>query len=51
MYNAVYDTMVEAGVAIKHNEEVWLDVNNQVTINQSEAIGRKTRYQLTNKPE
>jgi hypothetical protein len=50
MYKGVYESMVDAGVAIKHNEEVWLDINNQVTINQDEAVGRKTKYQLT-KPE
>jgi hypothetical protein len=50
MYESVYESMVEAGVAIKHPEEVWLDKNNQITINQEEAVGRKTRYQLV-KPE
>jgi hypothetical protein len=42
--------MVGAGVAMKHPTEVWLNKNNKVTINQDEAVGRKTRYQLT-KPE
>jgi hypothetical protein len=42
MYDLVYEAMVEAGVAIKHPEEVRLDKNNQVTINQDEAVGRKT---------
>jgi hypothetical protein len=50
MYNSVYEAMVEAGVAEKFDEEVWLDCHNQVTINQHEAIGRKTRYRLL-KPE
>jgi hypothetical protein len=50
MYDSVYEAMVEAGVAIKHEEEVWLDINNQITINQDEAVGRKTRFQQV-KPE
>jgi hypothetical protein len=41
MYNDVYKAMVEAGVAINHNEEVWSDINNQVTLSQHEGIGRK----------
>jgi hypothetical protein len=50
MYNSVYEAMVEAGVAIWHDVEVWLDVNNQRTSNPKEAIGRKTKYQVV-KPE
>jgi hypothetical protein len=32
MYNSVYEAMVEAGVAIKHEEEVWLDKDNKIKI-------------------
>jgi hypothetical protein len=50
MYNAEYKAMVEAMVAIKHDEEIMLDCDGNITNNKDKMVGRKTRYQLT-KPE
>jgi hypothetical protein len=46
MYTAVYETMVEAGVAIKLDTEVMFDRDGKITDNQNELFGRKTRYKL-----
>jgi hypothetical protein len=45
-----YEATVEAGVAIKHETKVMLDINGQFTQNATEQFGRKTKHQLT-KPE
>jgi hypothetical protein len=46
MYTAVYEAMVEAGVATKYDEEVMLDRNGNITNDVEKLFGRKTKYQL-----
>jgi hypothetical protein len=50
MYKAVFEAMVEAGVAIRHNEKVMLDHKGNVTQSIDQMFSRKTKYQLL-KPE
>jgi hypothetical protein len=50
MYTSVYEAMVEAGVAIKLEEELMMDRNGNITLEPSQQFGRKKRYKLT-KPD
>jgi hypothetical protein len=46
MYDCVYNNMVEAGVAIKHEEEVMFDKNGHITTDEKEMYGRPSKYQI-----
>jgi hypothetical protein len=46
MYNSLNEEMFNAGETIKHNQEVWLDVNDEITNNLINAFRRKAQYQL-----
>lgn len=50
MYDAVYEKMVEAKVAIKLEEEVMLDIDGNQTDDEEKQYRRKTKFILT-KPE
>jgi hypothetical protein len=50
MYNECYEKMVEAKVASKVDEEVWLDKKGRIVGLEDDAFGRKTNY-LMRKPE
>ena len=50
MYEIVYDAMAVTGIPIKLDDEVMVDINGNITTNQDEQFGRKTRYLLT-RPE
>jgi hypothetical protein len=50
MYNAVYENMVDAGVAIKLEEETMFDKDGNKTTDPSKMHGRPTKYKLI-KPE
>jgi hypothetical protein len=47
MYSCVYESMVEAGVAVKLDEEVMMDREGNETLDPSQQFGRKTQYKLT----
>jgi hypothetical protein len=47
MYDCVYENMVEAGVAIKLDEEVMFDIDGNITEDPSKMFGRPSRYQIT----
>jgi hypothetical protein len=47
MYDEVYKRMVEAGVAIKLDEEVMLDKDGSIVEDESQMFGRPTRYIVT----
>jgi hypothetical protein len=46
MYEAVYETMVMAGVAKKLPEAVWFDRDGKIVFNEEEAFGEKSQYVL-----
>jgi len=46
MHEMAYAAMVESGVAINFDHEVWVDKAGNIT-NKENAFGRKTRYLLT----
>ncbi len=46
MYHSCYEKMVESGIAFKMSEEVWLDKDGVVVEEESEAMGRPTKYIL-----
>jgi hypothetical protein len=50
VYNAAYESIVYAGVAIKHDEEVMLYCEGKITTIIDGIYVQKTRYQLV-KPE
>lgn len=50
MYDEVYDMMVKAGVAIKLDEKVMLDIDGKVVYSKEEMYGRPPQFQVT-KPE
>jgi hypothetical protein len=43
MYSCVYESMVEAGVAVKFDEKLMLDINNKITLIPEEMYSEKTR--------
>jgi hypothetical protein len=47
MYDDVYDRMVEAGVAIKLDEEAMLNKEGNIVTNKEEMFGRPSKYIVT----
>jgi hypothetical protein len=45
MYEAVYQNMVEAGVAIKLDEAVMFDINGNVTEDKKQMFGHPFKIQ------
>jgi hypothetical protein len=50
MYKAVYENMVDAGVAIKLREEVMFDMDGNITDDPNKMFGRPSKYKII-KPE
>jgi Fe-S-cluster formation regulator IscX/YfhJ len=48
MYDDVYETLCEAGIAEKLDEAAWRDKDNNIVGTQAEAYGRNTQYSLLN---
>jgi hypothetical protein len=46
MYNCIYESMVECGVAIKLDSEKMFDKSGNITEDVSEMYGRPSKYQL-----
>jgi hypothetical protein len=48
MYDRVYETLVQSGVAEKLDHDVWRDIENNIvnTEAEAEAYGRQTGYSL-----
>jgi hypothetical protein len=46
MYNAVYDAMVEAKLAIKTEDEIMYNINGDETTDKTEMVGCPTTHQL-----
>ncbi len=44
MYTEVYFQLVETVVAIKHQERVWRDGNEDVVVDEGAAVGLKLEY-------
>jgi hypothetical protein len=51
MYDGAYEGMVEAGVAVKLEEEVMYDKFGEITTDKSKRYGRPTKYKLTHPEE
>jgi hypothetical protein len=47
MYEQVYEAMVSSNVAIKLENPVWLDKENNIVQSKEEAFGRQTQYFIT----
>jgi hypothetical protein len=47
MYTCVYDAMVDANVAIKHDYEIMYDLNGNKVEESERMFGLPTRYELT----
>jgi hypothetical protein len=47
MYYDVYDTFVKANVAIKLDNLQWSDRDNNISLAEEEASGRKTGIKVT----
>jgi hypothetical protein len=50
MYEGVYSSMVDAGIAVRVEEEIMYNKFGEITINRYEMFGRPTKYKIT-KPE
>jgi hypothetical protein len=46
MYDGVYEAMVEAGVAVEHNEEKMFDVSGNIVTDVNQMDGRPSKYEL-----
>ena len=47
MYDQVYEAMVCSDVAIKLDDAVWLNKENNIVQSKEEAFGRQTQYYIT----
>ena len=47
MYDAIYDNMVDAGVAVKVDNAIMYDKEGAITSDVSKMFGRPTKYILT----
>jgi hypothetical protein len=46
MYEGVYQGMVEAGIAVKHEEDIMYNKNGKQTTDVSELFGCPTKYKI-----
>jgi hypothetical protein len=46
MYTEIYESMVEAGIAVKHNEKVWRSANGDVVKTEAEAVGVQSEFEF-----
>jgi hypothetical protein len=48
MYETVYEDMVNCGIAIKMDEEVFVNLNGEIVYNKQKSDGLPTHYLMTN---